>query len=209
MRTWLRTGKGAEAAAQAIRFFTPPNHTKDLLNMVETFRVWNDEVTGIPSYMHGDSDVSGAGKTASGLSMLMSAANLTLKDALENFDQGITVPFLKEMYSWNMRYEEDEAIKGDYEVKAKGASSLVAKEVRVNNLQNFMSITANEMDQNIIDRRSMLEEILKEMELPEHILRPEEETDYIKQLEQALQQMQQQMQQAAQMEGPSAEGQMQ
>jgi hypothetical protein len=145
--------------------------------------------------MHGDSDVSGAGKTASGLSMLMSAANLTLKDAVENFDQGITVPFLKEMYSWNMKYTDDDDIKGDYEVKATGSTSLVAKEVRINNLQNFLNLTANEGDQNLIDRRQMLETMLKEMELPEHLLRPEEETDYIKQLEQAVQQMQQQMQQ--------------
>jgi hypothetical protein len=209
MKIWLRKGRGADAQYPAIKFFSPPNHTKDLLNMVETFRVWNDEVTGIPSYMHGDSDVSGAGKTASGLSMLMGAANLTMKDAVENFDCGITVPFLKEMYSWNMKYSDDEKIKGDYEVKATGSTSLVAKEVRVGNLQNFMQMTANEMDQPLVDRRNMLETILKEMELPEHILRPEEETDYIKQLEQALQQMQQQMQVVQQqMEGAGAGDQM-
>jgi hypothetical protein len=195
MKVWLRSGRGAEGQNRAVNFFSPPNHTQHLLNMVETFRTWNDEVTGIPSYMHGDSDVSGAGKTASGLSMLMSAANLTLKDAVENFDQGITVPFLKEMYSWNMKYTDDDDIKGDYEVKATGSTSLVAKEVRINNLQNFLNLTANEGDQNLIDRRQMLETMLKEMELPEHLLRPEEETDYIKQLEQAVQQMQQQMQQ--------------
>jgi hypothetical protein len=195
MKVWLRSGRGAEGANRAVNFFSPPNHTGQLLSMVETFRVWNDEVTGIPSYMHGDSDISGAGKTASGLSMLMSAANLTMKDAVENFDQGITVPFLKEMYSWNMKYTEEEKIKGDYEVKATGSTSLVAKEVRVQNLQNFLSLTANEGDQRLVDRRKMLETMLKEMELPEHLLRSEKETDYILQLEQAVQQMQQQMQQ--------------
>ena len=195
MKVWLRSGRGAEGANRAVNFFSPPNHTNQLLSMVETFRVWNDEVTGIPSYMHGDSDISGAGKTASGLSMLMSAANLTMKDAVENFDQGITVPFLKEMYSWNMKYTEEEKIKGDYEVKATGSTSLVAKEVRVQNLQNFLSLTANEGDQKLVDRRKMLETMLKEMELPEHLLRSEKETDYILQLEQAVQQMQQQMQQ--------------
>ena len=101
------------------------------------------------------------------------------------------------MYSWNMNYSDDDAIKGDYDVKATGSTSLVAKEVRVNNLQNFMGITANEVDQKLIDRRAMLESMLKEMELPEHILRPKEETDMIMQLQQALQQMQQQMQQMA------------
>jgi hypothetical protein len=64
---------------------------------------------------------------------------VSLKDLVVNFDEGITKSFITDLYHWSMRFSHDDSIKGDFDVVAKGASSLVAKEVRAQNLSMFVS----------------------------------------------------------------------
>ena len=45
-----------------------------------------DESTGLPSFSHGQTGVSGVGRTASGISMLMGAAQLSIKTVIKNID---------------------------------------------------------------------------------------------------------------------------
>ena len=49
------------------------------MGIYEKFATLADEYTGIPRYMTGDASVGGAGRTASGMSMLMSNAGKSIK----------------------------------------------------------------------------------------------------------------------------------
>ena len=165
-RVFLREGQGMEATAPAVRVYNVKSYTREFMSMIDFFMSASDEVTAIPRYMYGDTNnVGGAGKTASGLSMLMGAANVTLKDQVKNFDDGITKPFIKALYFWNMEFNDKEHIKGDFAVVAKGSSSLIAREVKAEAINQFLSITNNPTDLMFTRRDNVLRELVKIMDL--------------------------------------------
>lgn len=166
-KVWLRTGSGAESASPAIRVIPLPAYTNEFEKMIELFRNYGDEVTSIPRYMWGESGANGAGRTASGLSMLLGSANITIKDQVKNFDDGITKPFITAMYYWNMQFNNDEDVKGDYAVVACGTSSLIAKEVRSQSLIQFAQMTNNPNDNSITKRANIIRAIAESLDLAE------------------------------------------
>ena len=85
-----------------------------------------DEITGIPKYMTGQ-HVPGAGRTSSGLSMLISNAGKSIKQVIANIDHDVLTPMLERQYQRNLRYSEDPDLIGDVQIIAKGAMSLVVK----------------------------------------------------------------------------------
>jgi hypothetical protein len=167
-RVFLRDGQGADASAQAIRVYSLPSYTNEFMAMIQFFMNASDEVTAIPRYLYGDTNnVGGAGKTATGLSMLMGSANITLKDQVKNFDDGVTIPFIRALYFWNMDFNLKENIKGDYQVSAKGSTSLIAREVKSESLLQFLNITNNPTDLMYTKRENVLREMVKVMDLDE------------------------------------------
>jgi len=154
-RVFLR---GGNAHDPAVRIVSTPNHVNQYLALASYVEEGIHENT-VPSYMHGGSD-NGSGSTATGLSMLMGAANLDIKDQVRFFDDGITLPALKGIYHWNMIFSEKEEIKGDYNVKPRGSSSLVAKEIRVAQLDQAMGMFSNELFAPFIDYRKLAEQAL-------------------------------------------------
>lgn len=170
-RVFQRSGVGMEATARAVHVNTLPSYTAQFMQMIQLWMTMADETTAIPRYMQGDAtNVAGAGRTASGLSMLMGAANVTLKDQVKNFDDGITKQFIKAMYFWNMDLNPKKNIKGDFGVIAKGASSLIAKEVKAEHLNNFLGLTNNEIDLQYTNRDVILREMAKALDLEEYQL---------------------------------------
>ena len=127
-KIWKRDG--GDPGRRGINIIEMPSHVQELAAIADRFDQNLDETTSIPRYMTGENVSTGAAGTASGMSMLLGAANIVVKDLIVNFDEGITRPFISALYRWNMRFNPDPTIKGDYDVKARGASSLVAKEVR-------------------------------------------------------------------------------
>lgn len=174
-KVWLRTGTGLDAANPCLRVFQLPSYTTEFQKMIDIFSNFSDEITTIPRYMWGDS-TGGAGRTSSGLSMLMGSANMSIKDQVKNFDDGITTPFIKAMYHWNMQFNDDESIKGDYTVIARGSASLIAKEMYSQYLINFANITANNMDAGIVRRPEIIRSIADSFDLnsDKFVLSPKE-----------------------------------
>lgn len=150
-RIIYRRGKGQDAQYDALRVHEASSRTAELLNVFNLAKQLGDETTALPSYTHGEQD-KGVAKTVGGLSMLMGAATVTMKDVIRNFDDGITKPFVSAMYDWNMQFSDDESIKGDYRVSARGSSSLVAKEIYGNQLDILADSTNNPNDGQYIRR---------------------------------------------------------
>ena len=104
---------------QAIHGLKFPNTSTENMMMFDKFRQLADESTGIPSYSHGQTGVQSMTRTASGMSMLLSAANLNIKTVVKNLDDFLLKPLGEAYFQWNMQfYEGDLAIEGDLEVKA-------------------------------------------------------------------------------------------
>lgn len=196
-KVWLRRGLGDDARHRAVHAIDIPSQVGELIGLFNLFKTLNDEVSNIPSYMHGEGD-TGAASTVGGLSMLMGAANITIKDVVANFDEGIVEPFITSMYDWVMTFGDDE-LKGDVKIKATGSTSLVAREVRNNALSQFAQGTANQEDRPYVKRHKLLAEQVKGLELPDDVLITEDEAQ---ELQQEIKQMAVQM--AAQMMAQSA-----
>lgn len=152
-KIWLRNS--TQPGTPAVRAIELPSRLGDLSGLADRFDRNADEVTAIPRYMTGENATSGAAGTSSGLSMLMGAANIVIKDLVTSWDEGVTRPFLTALYRWNMQFHRDDAIKGDFDVKARGTASLVAKEVRTRQLNEFATLTGNALDAPFIKRHRL------------------------------------------------------
>ena len=131
------------APGQAIFGTKFPNVAGENMQLFDKARVLSDESTGFPSFAHGQTGVSGVGRTASGISMLMSAANGSIRTVIKNVDDYLLNPLGKAFFSFNMQFDYDPSIKGDLDVKAQGTASLMANEVRSQRLMQFLQVAQN------------------------------------------------------------------
>lgn len=160
-RVFQRTGTGIEAGQKAISITKLPSYTSEFLGLVSFFQDTADESTTVPRSLHGSSDLGSgaAGRTATGMSMLIGASNITLKDQAQYYDEGITRKFIKAMYFWNMEFNEKDSIKGDFNIIARGSKSLIAKEVKMEQINQFLALTNNPTDLPYIKRDVLLREL--------------------------------------------------
>jgi len=126
------------APGQAIFGTSFKNVSQENMMMFDKARQLADESTGMPSFAHGQTGVSGTGRTASGISMLMGAASGSTKAIIKNVDDYILSMAGKGMFQFNMQFDFDKTIKGDLEVRAMGTDSLMAKEVKSQRLGQFL-----------------------------------------------------------------------
>ena len=177
-----------------ISFFQPQSNAAELMGIYEKFAVQADEHSGVPRYAYGDSRASGAGRTASGLSMLMSNASKGIKSAIGHYDRGIIKYLITLQYNWNMIYHPDQSVKGDATVVARGASALLHKEIQQQRRAELLAATNNPTDLQIIGvegRAELLRETFKASELG----------DIVPSEQELRNRMEQQAQQQAQAQG--------
>jgi hypothetical protein len=153
------------APGQAIFGTKFPNVSNENLQLFDKARVLADEATGMPSFAHGQTGVSGVGRTASGISMLMNAAAGGIKTVIKNIDDYLLRPIGEAFFSFNMQFDFDPEIKGDLEVKARGTESLMANEVRSQRLMQFLQIVQNPVLAPFAKFNYIIREIAKSMEL--------------------------------------------
>jgi len=153
------------APGQAIFGTKFPNVSNENMQMFDKARVLADESTGFPSFAHGQTGVSGVGRTASGISMLMSAANGSIRNVVKNIDDYLLAPLGKAFFGFNMQFDFDTDIKGDLEIKARGTESLMANEVRSQRLMQFMQVVSNPALAPFARMDYIVREIAKSMDL--------------------------------------------
>jgi len=123
-----------------------PNTAPENIQMYQLSRQLADEETGIPSIMHGQTGVSGTGRTAAGLSMLMGGANLSMKTVIKNIDDYLLKPLGEAYFQWNMQFNDNSPdIIGDLEIKPRGTAAVMQKEVRSQRLTALLQTVSNPM----------------------------------------------------------------
>lgn len=164
----------AQDMKECLAVYDLPNYSNNYLQLIQYMSTMMDEIT-TPRFMHGDGKVKGAGETAAGLSMLMGAANITIKDLIKNFDDYVTRPFITSMYHWNMRFNERQEIKGDFEVVARGSTTLMAREVQSEKLMQAMNIVQGTRFAGWLKDHEVLQELFISLDIsPQKVRTPEE-----------------------------------
>lgn len=148
-KLWQTTSDRTGGGQPAIRFFQPEMKAQELLGIYSHFSRVADEVTGVPNYIYGSSAVGGAGRTASGLSMLMENAAKGIKHAILNLD-GAVSELIRRIYVHLMMYDPDESIKGDMHLVASGTIGAMIREQQQIARREFMAATMNPIDAQII-----------------------------------------------------------
>lgn len=150
-KIWQFESDPMGSTAAPITFFQPNSNAAELMNVYDRFSQLADEYTGIPRYMAGFNEGSGgAGRTASGMSMMIGNASKIIKQVTAGIDYNIMSPLLDRLYYYNMRYSDDPDLKGDVKIVARGAMSLAVKEAAQVRRNEFLQATANPIDMQII-----------------------------------------------------------
>jgi len=203
-KIWQFTDSPSGSTQAPITFFQPQSNVQELMQVFQHYSVRADEDTGVPRYMTGESPTGGAGRTASGLSMLLGNASKTIKQVVSNIDVEILTPLLERLYTWNMMYSDDPELKGDVNIVARGATSIMLKESAQVRRNEFLATVANSpVLQQIVGPlgiAELLRESAKTLDMPntDSIVPPPEKIRLQMQMAQAMQ-----AQQAAPAGGPS------
>lgn len=192
-KIWQFHDDGTGQSRKAVEFFQPTSNVQDLMKIFEEFERRADDATNIPRYTYGNEKVGGAGSTASGLSMLMNAAGKGIKLVIKNIDAGVIRPCVDMLFTFNMLFDEDESIKGDVHIVARGASAILIREQQTIRINEMLAQTANPTDMAILGiegRAELWRESLKSLSLDDEII-PDNNT-----IAQRIQQQAQQAQQS-------------
>jgi hypothetical protein len=203
-KIWQTTSDRTGGGQPAIKFYQPNMNAETLLNVYQYFQKIADEVTGVPNYIYGSSAVSGAGRTASGLSMLMENASKGIKQAILNIDQAVG-DVLQRLYDHIMIYDDDPTIKGDCKIVASGIIKTLLKESVQQRRNEFLQLTSNPVDLQIMGqtgRAELLREIAKVLNMDVDKLVPDPDTIKAQEQMQQLMAMQQQPQQQVPQQQP-------
>jgi len=182
-----------------------PNTAGENIQMYQISRQLADEETGIPSIMHGQTGVTGTGRTAAGLSMLMGSAGLAMKTVIKNIDDNLLKPLGEAYFQWNMQFNEKvEDIEGDLEIKPRGVAAVMQKEVRSQRLTALLQTVANPMLAPFIKIPNLMKELAISQDIdPDSLVNDQNEAQIYAQM---LQGMMQNAQQAASADaGPAAQ----
>lgn len=142
-KIWQVTSDPIGSGAKPVEFYQPSTQANELMAVYEKFATLADEYTGIPRYMTGGSVSGGAARTASGMSMLMTNAGKSIKQVIANIDEHVIKPCVDRLYYYNMRYSDDADLKGDVDIVARGAASVLEKEQAQQRRNEFLSIALN------------------------------------------------------------------
>lgn len=142
-KIWQVTSDPTTGNQAPVSFYQPNSQAQELMAVYEKFAVLADEYTGIPRYMTGGNPTGGAGRTASGMSMLMTNAGKSIKQVIANIDEHVIKPLVDRLYYYNMRYSDDPDLKGDVNIQPLGAASLMEKEAVAQRQNEFLAIALN------------------------------------------------------------------
>ena len=158
------------APGQAIFGTKFPNVSGENLQLFDKARQLADESTGLPSFSYGQTGITGVGRTASGISMLMNAASGSIKTVIKNVDDYLLRPLGEGLFRFNMQFDFNPDIKGDLEVNARGTVCLMANEVRSQRLMQFLQVASNPALAPFAKFQYVIREIAKALDLdPEKV----------------------------------------
>lgn len=159
----------SSAENQPVRFFQPEMKAQELLGVFQAWMSMADDASAIPRYIQGGSPGAGAGRTASGLAMLMGNASKILQTVAANIDREIFDPLIHNLLDTIMLTDAEQILDGTEKVVVKGVAVAMMRETQRQRQLEFLQITTNPFDMQIIGpkgRAAVLRGVSKELGLP-------------------------------------------
>ena len=163
-----------EDVRQAFSVFEFNSHLQELLSIAQAAMAFADTESGMPQIMGGEQ--GSAPETVGGMVMLYNNANSVLRQRVKLYDDNLTRPHIGRYYDWKMANDPEPAIKGDYEVDARGSTALIERDIQNQALLNLANITNNPRYAPLLKEREELRAILKAFKVnPDELMKNEDE----------------------------------
>jgi hypothetical protein len=134
-----------------IEFFQPNSNAAELMQVFMMFSNLADEVSAVPRYLTGNERVGGAGRTASGLSMLMQNSSRVMQSVAAGIDTHVVEPAIQKCFDLIMLSTDGTPLQGDETIRARGATHAKAREAdKMRLIELFNMVSANPMAAQII-----------------------------------------------------------
>ena len=162
---------------QPVSFFQPNMNATELMGIYEKWNSMGDEISAIPRYMTGNEKVGGAGRTASGLAMLMGNASKTLQNVAASIDRDVVEPLLQDLFDMVMLTQPG-VFKGDELIVVKGVNHAVKREQDRMRQLEFLQLTANPIDMAIVGpegRANVLRSVAQNLGLDHERVLPDDD----------------------------------
>jgi hypothetical protein len=187
-KIWFATDD-MDDVRKAFATFEFDSHQAELAGIIKMATELADAETGVPVIMQGEKGA--APDTVGGMQMLMNSANVVLRRLVKQFDDMITRPHIRRYYDYNMMYNEDEEVKGDFQIDARGSSALLTRDIQNQAFLNLLAAGMNPVYGMYLDTQKLFEKALQAQHVdPAEVFKPPEEIERIK--EQQAQAAQQQ-----------------
>ena len=161
------------------------SHLPELQGIYAMARVLLDEMSGIPMLQQGEQGQ--VTETLGGMSMLMNAANAVRRRQVKFWDDNVTKPLIRDFYHFNMLHADDDEVKGDYEVHARGTTALLVKEQTAQSITNFLGmVSSSEVFSPVLmmKSREILEAWVNTQNLPKELVPTKREfNEYMERME--------------------------
>lgn len=132
-----------------VSFFMPANNSQALIEVYKYLVEIADDVSAIPKYVGGGSS-GGAGRTASGLAMLMGNASKILQTVSANVDRDVMEPALLHLADLIMLTDTTGLLTGEEKLSVIGVNVAVQRETLRQRQIEFATATNNPTDMKII-----------------------------------------------------------
>ncbi|HMN11759.1 MAG TPA: hypothetical protein PKD55_05480 [Bellilinea sp.] len=190
-----------------VSFFQPVSNAQELLSVYQKFSDLADELSAIPKYLSGNA-TGGAGRTASGLAMLMGNASKILQTVAANIDRDVFDQLLSSLFDMIMLTDTSGMLTGEESVRVMGVAVAVQRETERARQQEFLQATANPIDAQILGvkgRAAVLRSVAQNIGMDgEQIVPSEDELEQMQQQQSAQQMAQAGAQAQGSQQGPTA-----
>jgi hypothetical protein len=169
---------GQNNTIKPVDFFSPSSHAQELLGVYQAFVSIADELSAIPRYITGSEKIGGAGRTASGLAMLMGNASKILQMVASNIDSDVMRGMLEDLYDMVMLTDQTGAFRGDETIRVRGVEVAVQRETNRQRQLEALQATANPIDMSILGpegRAKLLRSVLSTVGIEDEIVPGEDE----------------------------------
>lgn len=167
---------GADDVRKAIMPIVFADVGETLISGIHLMMQMKDDVSMIPTIMQGFTLPKHTPDTAYEMRQLTENAGKYIGQAIRNNDEQFIEPEIRDIYEYNMLFDEDESIKVNAKVKANGFTSFQSKEIRGERMKQALALfVSNEFLIPEVQIKPHLEIIYESMdEDPEKFLKSKE-----------------------------------
>ena len=104
-------------------------------------------------------------ETVGGMQMQKQMENVGLRRQVKQYDDSLTRPQVARYYDFNMEYNPNDDIKGDFNVIALGSAALLVREIEGQELTNMLAMATNPVFQVFVNAKKLFMKTVKRMHI--------------------------------------------